>query len=88
MAKKSDFRENVAAFLQASLHQLHQAAMYAQGVTQTDVRRLISETEKLKVRLAEEVSDDLVQERETAKRQAAAAKARQETAMANRTKKK
>jgi hypothetical protein len=84
MAKKSDFRDKVIGFLQTALHELHQAAMYAQGVDQTHVRQLIGTTEKLKERIANEMSDDLIQERADAKRAAAVTKARQETAMANR----
>ncbi len=86
MAKKTDYRDQVIGKLQTALHELFQAAMYAQGVTHTEVRRLISTTEKLKERISKEMSADHVQEREDAKRAAAVMQVRKETAMANRAK--
>ena len=88
MAKQADFRNNVMAFLQTALHELHQAAMYAQGVAHTDVQQLIRTTEKLKDRLSKEMADDQIQDRETAKKRAAEMRARQEAAQTNRLKSK
>jgi hypothetical protein len=86
MAKKGDYRENVIDFLHKALHELHQAAMYAQGVDHTEVRRLVTTTENLKERISKDLSEDLVQRRADAKRAAAMMKMRQETALANRAK--
>jgi hypothetical protein len=86
MAKKGDFREQVIGFLQTALRELHQAAMYAQGMTQADVRRLVSATETLKARITEEMSTDLVQDREEAKKKSALMQTRKEAAIANRMK--
>lgn len=86
MAKKIDYRENVIAFLQKGLHELHQAFMYSQGVDHTEIRRLIHTTEKMKERIAQDMANDLAQGRAAAKQAAAVMKARQETAMANRLK--
>ncbi|MGQ0637253.1 MAG: hypothetical protein ACT4QC_21810 [Planctomycetaceae bacterium] len=88
MAKKADYRDQVIGYLKTALHELFQAAMYAQGVTHTEVRRLISTTEKLQERIAKEMASDQVQEREDAKRAAAVMQARKETALANRAKSK
>jgi hypothetical protein len=88
MARQADFRKNVSSFLQTALHELHQAAMYAQGVAHTDVQQLIRATEKLRDRLSKEMSEDDVQDRETAKKRTADMKARQEAAQVNRLKSK
>lgn len=84
MAKKPDFRENVCGFLQAALHELHQASMYAEAVAHADVRKLIVAAEKLKERLAKEMTSDQEQWREDARQKAALARARQATAIANK----
>lgn len=86
MAKKSEFRGQVTGFLQAALHELHQASMYAQGLDNSDIQRVISTVEALKVRISKEHAEDLQQQKADALRATAAMKSRQETALANRAK--
>lgn len=84
MAKKSEFRDQVTGFLQAALHDLHQASMYAQGVDNTEIRRVIKTIESMKERITQEFAEDVQQQKADARRAAAAMKSRQEAALANR----